>query len=148
MDKLNQEYPSWKLVEDERDEFPFWKGGGDEWHKVSRTPRDFAELVEWLNEYETPDYWEEDDWSQRCRDDFSTTSRALRVLAAEGKWLNGRWKQALMAWSEDKTNNKSWLDMGPFLNEAPDKIIQSLAYELSWWLRSISRLLEIMKNFS
>ena len=61
------------------------------------------------------------------------------MLAAEGKWLNGRWKQALMAWSEDKTNNKSWLDMGPFLNEAPDKIIQSLAYELSWWLRSISK---------
>lgn len=142
LDKLNQEYPSWKLADDDRDEFPFWMGGGDEWHKLSRTPQDCPELIEWLKEHETPDHWEEDDWHQRCRDDFSITSCALRVLAEEDKWLDGRWKQALMAWSEDKTNNESWFNMGPVLNDAPGEIIQSLAHELSWWLRAIAKTFE------
>lgn len=139
LDKLNQEYPSWKLAEDERDEFSFWKEEGDELHKVSRTPQEFTELVKWLKEHENPDDMEEDDWSQRCRDDFSTTSSALCELSKEDKWIVGRWKQALWAWSEDNTNNKLWNSMAPILNDAPEDIIQSLAHELSWWLRSIAK---------
>lgn len=147
LDKLNQEYPSWKLAEDERDEFPFWKGEGDEWHKVSRTPQDFTELVEWLKEHENSDDREEDDWSQRCRNDFSTTFSALCELSKEGKWIVGRWKQALWAWSEDNTNNNSWESISPILNDAPNEIIQSLAHELSWWLRSIAKTFENHEEF-
>lgn len=147
LDKLNQEYPSWKLAKDERDEFSFWIERDEEWHKVSPTPQDFTELVEWLKEHENPDDREEDDWSQRCRDDFSTTSSALRELSKEGKWIVGRWKQALWAWSEDNTNNKPWNSMASILNDAPDKIIQSLAHELSWWLRSIAKTFENHEEF-
>lgn len=142
LDKLNQEYPSWKLAEDERDEFPFWIEKGKEWHKVSHTPENFTELIEWLKEHENPSDWEEDDWSQRCRDDFSTTSSALCELSKEDKWVVGRWKQALWAWSEDNTNNKPWNSMAPILNDAPENIIHSLAHELSWWLRSIAKTFE------
>lgn len=142
LDELNQKYPSWKLAEDERDEFPTWMGGGEEWHKFSRTPQRCPELVEWLKQHESSDHWEEDDWRQRCRDDFSTTSCALRVLAKDDKWLVGRWKQALMAWSEDEIIKESWRDMAPVLKDAPREIIQSLARELSWWLQAISNSFE------
>ncbi|AKB31812.1 hypothetical protein MSSIH_1122 [Methanosarcina siciliae HI350] len=139
VDKLSQEHPNWKLTEDERDEFPFWMGEGDERQKISCTPQDCTELVEWLKKHETPDHWEGDDWHQRCRDDFTTTSCALRVLAEEDKWLDGRWKQALIAWSEDTIKNESWSNMGSFLNTAPNEIIQSIAHELSWWLRAVAK---------
>jgi len=147
LDKLSQKYPKWELAEDERDEFPFWIGRDEEWHKVSRTPQDFTELVEWLKEHENPDDREEDDWSQRCRNDFSTTFSALCELSKEGKWIVGRWKQALWAWSEDNTNNNSWESISPILNGAPNEIIQSLAHELSWWLRSVAKTFENHEEF-
>lgn len=147
LDKLNQESPNWTLAEDERDEFSSWIGSSDDWHKLSLTPQDCSGLIEWLKEHETPDHWEEDDWRQRCRNDFSNTSCALCELSKKDIWIIGRWKQALLVWSEDDTknepnNNKSWNKLAPILNNASNEIIQSLAHELSWWLRAIAKTFE------
>lgn len=142
LDALNQDHPNWKLAEDERDEFPFWMGNGDEWHTFTPTPLKLPELVNWLKEHETSDHWKEDDWRQRCHDDFAITSHALRVLAEENTWPDRRWKQALMAWSEEKDNNVSWNAMAPVLNGAPTEIIHSLGNELSWWLQIMAKSLD------
>lgn len=122
-------------------------GVDDELHKFSRTPQQCTELVAWLKEHESPNHWEEDDWMQRCRDDFSTTSRALGALAKENKWPDRRWRQALLAWSEDKTSNESWYYIAPILNDAPDEIIQLLAHEISWWLKTNSKTLENYEEY-
>src|SRR6185436_9003597 len=96
------------------------------------TPRN--EVVAWLKQHPSPAHWQEDDWRQRCRDDFPTTSCALFALASEGEWPADRWQEAMQAWTEDKLLRRSWRYMVRVIVKAPDKVIQKLDHPLSRWL--------------
>jgi hypothetical protein len=139
---LSAQYPEWQLAVDQRDEFPYWMGDGDEWRKFVATPRRRRELIEWLRQQPSPDHWQEDDWRQRCRDNFATTACALCALAREGVWPTERWREALQAWSEEKLLKRSWRYMAPILATAPDEVLQTLDHGVSWWLQSIAKTFE------
>lgn len=139
---LSAQYPEWKLAEDQRDEFPYWMGDGDEWRKFVATPRRRRELVAWLRQQPGTDHWQEDDWRQRCRDNFATTACALYALAKEGVWPTDRWREALQAWSEERLLKRSWRYMAPLLSDAPDDLLQTLAHGVSWWLQAIAKTFE------
>ena len=139
---LSAQYPEWKLAVDQRDEFPYWMGDGDEWRKFLATPRHRRELIEWLRQHPSTDYRQEDDWRQRCRDNFATTACALCALAGEDVWPTDRWLQALQAWSEEKLLKHSWRHMAPILATAPDKVLQTLAHGVSCWLQAIAKTCE------
>ena len=139
---LAAQYPGWELSADQRDEFPYWMGDGSEWRNFVASPRRRRELVEWLRQQPGTDHWEEDDWRQRCRDNFATTACALCALAKEGIWPTDRWREALQAWSEEKHLRRSWRYLAPMLNTAPDDALQPLAHGVSWWLRAIARTFE------
>lgn len=141
-DELTRNNPQWELTEDEREEFPFWMGSGDEYREFMRTPRLRRELVLYLKEHPSLDHWKEDDWRQRCRDDFPTTACALCALVCEDVWLVDRWREALQAWSEDKLIKRSWRYMSPVLNAAPDDVVQKLTQSLSWWMQAIAKIFE------
>ena len=59
---LGAQYPEWELAEDQRDEFPFWMGGAEDWRKLAASPRRRRELVEWLRQHPGANAWQEDDW--------------------------------------------------------------------------------------
>ncbi|KAF0810073.1 hypothetical protein A167_01104 [Alcanivorax sp. S71-1-4] len=139
---LSAQYPEWALPADQRDEFPYWIGDGDEWRKFVATPRRRRELIEWLRQQPGTDHWQEDDWRQRCRDNFATTVCALCALAREGVWPTERWREALQAWSEEKLLKRSWRYMAPILAIAPDEVLQPLAHGVSWWLQAIAKTFE------
>lgn len=139
---LSAQYPEWALAADQRDEFPYWMGDGDEWRKFVTTPRRRRELIEWLRQQPSTDHWQEDDWRQRCRDNFATTACALCALAREGVWPTDRWREALQAWSEEKLLKRSWRYMAPILATAPDEVLQTLDHGVSWWLQSIAKTFE------
>ena len=139
---LTQQYPRLKLAPDQRDEFPFWMGDGSEWRKFVVAPKKCRELVEWLRQPATSDHWQEDDWRQRCRDDFRRTACALVALSRAGEWPASRWREALQAWAEEKLLQRSWRYMGAVLNGAPDDVLKELAHPLSWWLQSIAKTFE------
>lgn len=139
---LSAQHPEWALAADQRDEFPYWMGDGDEWRKFVATPRHRRELIEWLRQQPSPDHWQEDDWRQRCRDNFATTACALCALAREGVWPTERWREALQAWSEEKLMKRSWRYMAPILVTAPDEVLQTLDHGVSWWLQSIAKTFE------
>ena len=139
---LSGQYPEWTLAADQRDEFPYWMGDGDEWRKFVATPRHRRELIEWLRQQPSPDHWQEDDWRQRCRDNFATIACALCALAREGVWPTERWREALQAWSEEKLLKRSWRYMAPILATAPDQVLQTLDHGVSWWLQSIAKTFE------
>lgn len=136
---LASRHPEWQLAEDQRDEFPSWMGDGDEWRKFVATPHRRRELIEWLRQHPGTDHWQEDDWQQRCHDNFATTACALCALAKEGIWLTDRWREALQAWSEEKLLKRSWRYMAPVLADAPDDVLQTLAHGISWWLQAIAK---------
>lgn len=144
LDKLTQQYPQWQLAEDERDEFPFWMGSGEE--SIFEAPPNFElapssrrELVIWLQKYpNSAKFFHQDGWRERCRDDFPAAACALRALARKNIWLADRWREALQIWSEDKLTKRSWRYMGPLLQNTPDDFVKSLAHDLSWWLQSIA----------
>jgi hypothetical protein len=133
--ELFAQYPEWQLADDERDEFPFWMGGGEEWRKFVALPLRRRELIEWLKQKPATEPWQEDDWRQRCRDNFATTACALCALARESVWPTDRWGKALEAWSEEKLIKRSWRYMGPVLAEAPAQVLQTLVHDVSWWLQ-------------
>lgn len=139
---LSAQYPEWTLAADQRDEFPYWMGDGDEWRKFVATPRHRRELIEWLRQQPSPDHWQEDDWRQRCSDNFATTACALCALAREGVWPTERWREALQAWSEEKRLKRSWRYMTPILATAPDEVLQTLDHGVSWWLQAIAKTFE------
>lgn len=142
LSRLSTQYPEWKLAEDQRDEFPFWMGDGDEWRKFVATPRRRRELVAWLRQQSGTDHWQEDDWRQRCRDNFATTACALCALARESVWPTERWREALQAWSEEKLLKRSWRYMAPVLADAPDEVLRKLTHGVSWWLQAIAKTFE------
>jgi hypothetical protein len=142
LDALSAQYPEWELAADQRDEFPFWMGDGDEWRKFVATPRSRRDLMEWLRQKPAADHWQEDDWRQRCRDNFATTACALCALAREGVWPADRWREALQAWSEEKLVKRSWRYMASILANAPDEVVQTLANGISWWLQALAKVFE------
>src|SRR3546814_2364696 len=113
-------FRSCALAEDQSDEFPFWSGSDDNWRKFTATPRQRRELIQWLKQHPDADYFQQDDWRERCRDNFATTACALWALAQENCWPASRWREALQAWSEGKHVSRAWRYMAPVLAGAPE----------------------------
>ena len=139
LDALSYQYPEWRLAEDERDEFPFWMGDGEDLRKFSISPKRRRDLVIWLRKNRKHDHWHEDDWRDRCKRDFPTTACALLDLAKSGEWFTDRWRDALQAWADEKLAARSWRYMSGTLAAAPDAIVKELAHSLSWWLQAIAK---------
>ena len=139
---LSRQYPMWQLSRDERDEFPFWMGGDEEWREFLEAPKKLHDLVDWLRKHQTPDTWKPDNWSERCKHDFRRTASALMHLASKNEWFVERWREALQTWADDKLQQRSWRYMGTVLNAAPDDDLRSLAHAVSWWLKAIAKTFE------
>jgi SIR2-like protein len=137
--ELTARHPGWHLAPDERDEFPYWMGDGDELRKFMVTPRHRRDLVQWLKKHPTKSPWQEDDWQKRCRDNFATVACALYELSKQGVWPLGRWREALQAWSEETLVNRSWHYIGPILTTVPEEEMLELSRSVSWWLKSIAK---------
>ncbi|MDK9719067.1 MAG: hypothetical protein OEL57_14370, partial [Trichlorobacter sp.] len=136
---LTQQHPQWKLAPDERDEFPYWSSDGAEWRKFVATPSRRQVLVEWLKSNTRTDHWQEDDWRQRCRDNFPTTSCALLELTQKGEWPISPWREAFQAWAEDKLLKRSWRYMAKTVANAPDEFLRELSHSIAWWLQAIAK---------
>ena len=145
--ELSCRYPGWHLREGDREEFPVWMGAGEDWGEHLRTPRPRPELVEWLKEHPVSDDWREDDWRQRCREDFPTTSRALGELAREGVWHADRWRVALQVWSEEELARRSWRCMAAAVSSMADEPFQVLAPQISWWLQALADTFEGQEEY-
>ena len=142
LETLSQQYPAWKLADDERDEFPVWMGGDEDWRTFLATPKSCRHLVNWLREHpKCDDFRYKDDWRERCTNDFRRTAGALIHLARRGEWPAVRWREALQAWSDEKLTARSWRYVGGALAVAPDEVTKELAHTLSWWLESVAKTL-------
>ena len=141
--ELSDKHLDWKLAEDESDEFPVWISVSG--MEFVPTPRPLQELIKWLKKYPTS-YWRtngrltNDDWQERCRNNFPTAACALCALAKMGNWPAGRWKTALQTWSEEKLTQCSWRYMAPVLASATNEQLQLIAPELSQWLSAIAKI--------
>lgn len=142
LSNLSKQHPEWILEEDQSDEFPYWMDVGNGLRGFIPTPRRRRELVKWLQQHPSPDSWQEDDWRQRCRDNFASTACALYALTKENVWPKDRWREALQAWSEEKLLKRSWRYIAPTLATAPDNVLQTLAHDISWWLQAVARTFE------
>ncbi|KZX58228.1 hypothetical protein A3709_01825 [Halioglobus sp. HI00S01] len=141
-EEISVNFPEWRLSEDERDEFPMWMGDGSSLREFASSPRSQGDLVEWLRSSPEHDPWQGDDWRDRCRDDFFVTSNALKVLADEGVWPKGRWREALQAWSDEEFHLNSWQKMGLVVEAMPEDVLLELSGSASWWLQAIAKVVD------
>jgi hypothetical protein len=137
---LAAEHPSWRMADDERDEFPVWMGEVNESRAFLATPKRTRELVDWLRENPTASDWQDDDWRDRCQNDFPRAASALLRLAKRGEWIVDRWRTALQAWSHERFAARSWRYIGETLASAPDAVIKELAHALGWWLQAVGKV--------
>jgi hypothetical protein len=146
LDGIVARHQEWSSAADQRNEFPVWMGQSDDWRRFEVTPRRRKDLVQWLREHPDDDAWKDDDWAERCRKDFATTSSALLALAREDFWPVARWRRALHAWSEDRLKNISWKWFAPFFAAAPNQMVADLSYGLGGWLQAVSKIFEVHAN--
>lgn len=140
---IGARHHEWRLTVSEQEEFPVWMGNGDDWRRFETTPRRRQDLIQWLREHPNDDTWEDDDWSERCRKDFATTSCALFALTREDFWPTARWRRALHAWSEDRLKKISWKRFAPFFAGAPEQVVSDLTYGIGGWLQAVSKVFEV-----
>ncbi|WCE89389.1 SIR2 family protein [Pseudomonas syringae pv. actinidiae] len=139
LDALDQKFPEWALEQDQVDEFPFGTSNGDEWRKFVATPRRRRELVSWLKQHPGGDFFQKDDWRDRCRDNFPATACALWALGQEDHWPIHRWHEALQAWSEGKLAMRAWRCIAPVLANAPNDALKPIARSVSSWLKDVAK---------
>ncbi len=145
---LPDKYRKRWLADEEREEFSFWMSGtGDPdfeaRRKIDHAPRKRKELVEWLKQpppLHRYDY--EDDWGETCRTRFFHCVCALSDLAAEGKWPDERWSQALYVWNEKGLVLRSWRFLAPVVHTMPNELLEKIAHSTTWWLESVSKYLD------
>ncbi len=145
--ELSAKYPYWELTASDRDEFSVWidEVGDDAEHegvllqRTAVTPRHRRELVDWIRHRSTTHSSQEDDWRQRCQENFATTACSLIALARDGVWPVDRWQEALEAWSTRKDGRRLWRYMGPVLANAADDVLRSCALGAGRWLESVAK---------
>lgn len=140
LQELSRTYPGLALADDERDEFPYWRGDGSEWRNSIATPTGRRELAAWLRDNPRGvGALQEDDWRERCKTDFETTAHVLCQLASNGEWLPERWRQALQIWSGKPVATQTFHDLGEFVSAAPDEMLKRLAHPVSRWLTAVAK---------
>ena len=133
--ELRQQNPKWELAPDESDEFSIWIDRETDWLVFVKSPHEPTKLMEWLMQ-PSDDLFQEDDWRQRCRDDFSGSFEALRGLADRDEWPVKRWREALQVWTDHKLLQESWCNIPNVLIDAPGNVINELSQNLSSWLKA------------
>lgn len=136
--RLSESYPEWKIAPDQSDEFPVWTGEPEEWYKKQISPKELSALQEWLliERGETTN----DDWSDRCKDDFSVAASALINLGQRRQWPARRWRTALQVWSDESFVLQSWTALKDLLQTANEMVVREIAHPLSWWLQSVGKV--------
>ena len=133
--ELSERNPNWELAPDESDEFSIWVGRRGERRKFVTSPKETKELMEWLME-PSDEFFQIDDWLQRCRYDFEGCFEALQGLSKQNVWPTRRWREALQAWKDTMFLNKSWGNVPNVFVNAPDDVIGELSQSLSSWLEA------------
>jgi len=146
LNALSDNYPKWKLANNERDEFSIWTTGtGDpdfeDNRHIEEAPQTQDGLVCWLRQPKIdnrPFY--EDNWKEVCRLNFSHAFSALYTLAENNEWPIARWRDALYIWSEDDLITKSWENVAPVIKNIPDTILKELSHNVACWLKKSSKI--------
>jgi hypothetical protein len=110
----------------------------DDRFKKQISPKEPSALEEWLliESKEMTD----DNWSDRCKDDFSVAISALIHLAERGRWPAQRWRTALQVWSDQSFVLQSWNQLRNVFGAAADNAIEAIAQPLSWWLQALGKV--------
>ncbi len=142
LDELAAQYPDWRLADDDRDEFPFWIGGGEDGREFVATSRDPDALVEWIKENADEYSGQRDDWTERCRKDLDGALTALSAVADEDIWPRRLWREALDVWSDEKLIGRSWSLAAAVVARMPERDLHAIRYAVSYWLRAASSVLD------
>jgi len=150
--ELSANNPKWTLASHERNEFSSWmSGSGDPDYEdyeanhlyTDIVPRKRRDLVKWLKQpppARRPFY--EDTWSETCRTRFFHSCGALCDLTQEGRWPEGRWREALQVWREEGRVLRSWRFAAPLVQTMPDDVLQEISDGVTWWLEVVSRSID------
>lgn len=131
--------PTWELSDDQREEFPIWSGGDEDWRIFVTVPNDLATLIAYLQANPVLEFPKEDDWRQRCETDISLCLKALTALSNRQVWLSSRWATALQAWGTESIANRTWHDVAAQLLFAPEAFLADVAHPLTWWFQAVIR---------
>ncbi|MEO5955634.1 MAG: anti-phage defense-associated sirtuin Dsr1 [Nitrospiraceae bacterium] len=139
--ELSAKHPQWQLQADERDHFPAWMESGDGrlFRQPVKLPRELDKLVDALAIRPNSNFFYEDDWRDICQTTPDQAIKSLRVLATNGGWNIGVWREALQVFAESDNLVLTLSEIGPCLLNAPNETIRELRHSYAWWLKSLAK---------
>ncbi len=147
--ELSAKNPEWRLANNDRDEFLNWMSwSGDPDHEENREidtapPLKRRDLFFWLkNPSSAQRSFRDNTWHKACRTRFFHSFFALCDLAKEGHWPTKHWDEALQIWSERHLMLRSWRFVAPLIQTMPNEVIHEVVHSLSWWLESVSKVMD------
>ena len=102
----------------------------------SVAPHGRKELASWLRRAGDDDS-HDDEWADRCANDFQHVSAALLEVAAEDIWPVSHWSRALSTWSDRELSFRAWKTLGAQLADCPDYTLAGIITPLSYLLRNV-----------
>ena len=151
LEQLVENYPEWKLTEDERDEFRLWVGRmcvvAESEEPLSCLPREGQDLVFWLKN--NPSYlslFDKDDWGYWCKVSFEETFDALDRLGREGWWDRYRWEVALRIWRDENLGFLACKKIVDVIDNMPDDDFKGLARPIVWWLDAVTEKMPLSEE--
>lgn len=134
---ITRENPQWELDDEQKEEFPFWMGDGSHYRVTAPSPTNEADVIEWLKSKPNHNHWDDDDWSIRCKNDFTLSQNALLALEENNVWIPERWREALNVWTESKRLSiRAWRSLSSFFLEMDEHKLVDISWSLSRWLKS------------
>lgn len=138
--ELSRFYPTWRLAQDESDEFAIWMSARndpyfEERRIIERAPRVRSELVQWLRKpVRDRALLFDDTWGEVARTRFSRALYALCDLSWECEWPTERWRTALDVWSGEGMAEVSWSYAAPLVAKMPDPVLCDLVETVALWM--------------
>lgn len=148
LNKLEEFYPNWHLLKDEKDEFLIWTSGtGDpDWDEkiVEKVPYEFSNLIKFLKQKRDDNrFGYSDNWKDFCKKYPRRSAYALLTLIRENAYNPIWFNSALYEWSTDaKLALRIWHYYVKNKYLIPHYVIERSTHPISWWLENVSRSID------
>lgn len=144
LSEISQNHPTWKLAENQSDEFSYWIGVGTDADFVDPremhiAPSDPAELIDWIKITEPKaTMYNINSWKELSEFHPDESLQALKSIALEGHWPQTFWKVALPAWCKEEHQARIWPAALPVILLMPGEVLLETVHYVSSWLERCS----------
>ena len=143
--ELSNAHPTWRLSEDDRDEFPMWMEGSDGEVPIQNedeflTAKD-DEVIAQLIAFEAGNEVVRRKWCRVVAKQPTRGTQLIAAIAEAQKWPSDLWEPILHALKNAELDLAAWSRFMGAVLRAPEDLYKNLARYFAWLLRDLTSCL-------